>query len=94
MNTILKELRKFYPDAKAQDRELIDAGIRPQAIKTEYGDAGILYFGTEFVSTGDITIFALLGASWENFVCVSILLEGIQNLLLGLCKRNDAQADM
>jgi malate dehydrogenase (quinone) len=44
MNTRLKELRNFYPDAKAEDWKLIDAGIRVQAIKKEDGDAGIVHF--------------------------------------------------
>ena len=63
MNTRLGELRNFYPDAKADDWRLIDAGIRVQAIKKEDGDAGIVHFGTEVVTSKDRSISALLGAS-------------------------------
>ena len=46
MNARMRELANFYPDAKAEDWKLIDAGIRVQAIKKEDGDAGIVHFGT------------------------------------------------
>ena len=62
MNTRMKELRNFYPDANTDDWELIDAGIRVQAIKKEDGDAGIVHFGTEVISDQDKTLSALLGA--------------------------------
>ena len=75
MKTRLKELRNFYPEAKSKDWKLIDAGIRVQAIKKEDGDAGIVHFGTEVVTTKDKTISALLGASPGASVCVSIVLE-------------------
>ena len=94
MNTRLKELRNFYPSAKAQDWKLIDAGIRVQAIKKEDGDAGIVHFGTEVVTTEDKSISALLGASPGASVCVSIVLEVIQKCFPELCKRKEAQAKM
>ena len=87
MNTRLKELRNFYPDAEEQDWKLIDAGIRVQAIKKEDGDAGIVHFGTEVVTTEDKTISALLGASPGASVCVNIVLEVAQNVF-----RNCARA--
>ena len=92
MNTRLNELRNFYPDAKAQDWKLIDAGIRVQAIKKEDGDAGIVHFGTEVVTTEDKSISALLGASPGASVCVNIVLEVIQKCFPKLCKRKEAQA--
>ena len=84
MDTRLKELRNFYPDAKAEDWKLIDAGIRVQAIKKEDGDAGIVHFGTEVVTSEDCSIAALLGASPGNSVCVNIVLEVAHKCFTGL----------
>ena len=91
MNTRLKELRNFYPAARAQDWKLIDAGIRVQAIKKEDGNAGIVHFGTEVVTTEDKTISALLGASPGASVCVNIVLEVVQKCLPGLFKKEEVQ---
>ena len=84
MNTRLRELRNFYPDAKAEDWKLIDAGIRVQAIKKEDGDAGIVHFGTEVVTSEDCSVSALLGASPGASVCVNIVLEVAQKCFAGL----------
>lgn len=78
METRMKELRNFYPGAKTEDWELIDAGIRVQAIKKEDGDAGIVHFGTEVVTSADKSISALLGASPGASVSTNIILEVIQ----------------
>ena len=75
METRLKELRNFYPDAKREDWKLIDAGIRVQAIKKEDGDAGIVHFGTEVVTNKKKTISALLGASPGASVSTDIILK-------------------
>lgn len=75
METRLGELRNFYPDAKESDWELIDAGIRVQAIKKEDGDAGIVHFGTEVVTNDAATISALLGASPGASVSTNIILQ-------------------
>ena len=91
MNTRLKELRNFYPDAKAQDWKLIDAGIRVQAIKKDDGDAGIVHFGTEVVTTKDKSISALLGASPGASVCVNIVLEIVQKCMPELYKKEEIQ---
>jgi malate dehydrogenase (quinone) len=91
MNTRLKELRNFYPAAKAKDWKLIDAGIRVQAIKKEDGDAGIVHFGTEVVTTEDKTISALLGASPGASVCVNIVLELVKKCFPELCKNEEVQ---
>lgn len=78
METRLKELRNFYPDAKKGDWKLIDAGIRVQAIKKEDGDAGIVHFGTEVLTSEDRSISALLGASPGASVSANIILEVIR----------------
>ncbi len=91
MNTRLKELRNFYPDAKAEDWKLIDAGIRVQAIKKEDGDAGIVHFGTEVVTSKDRTVSALLGASPGASVCVNIVLEVARKCFSELFTRDEVQ---
>jgi malate dehydrogenase (quinone) len=91
MNTRLKELRNFYPDAKAKDWKLIDAGIRVQAIKKEDGDAGIVHFGTEVVTSKDRSISALLGASPGASVCVNIVLEVARKCFGELFAKDDVQ---
>ncbi|MEM1013801.1 MAG: malate:quinone oxidoreductase, partial [Planctomycetota bacterium] len=78
MNTRLVELRNFYPDAKADDWKLIDAGIRVQAIKKTDGDAGIVHFGTEVITDEANTISALLGASPGASVSANIMLDVIK----------------
>ncbi len=78
METRLGELRHFYPDAKAEDWKLIDAGIRVQAIKKEDGDAGIVHFGTEIVTDTDLSLSALLGASPGASISTSIIIEIVQ----------------
>ena len=91
MNTRLNELRNFYPDAKAEDWKLIDAGIRVQAIKKEDGDAGIVHFGTEVVTSKDKTVSALLGASPGASVCVNIVLEVAQKCFGDLFAKDEVQ---
>jgi len=91
MKTRMNELRNFYPDAQVKDWKLIDAGIRVQAIKKEDGDAGIVHFGTEVVTTEDKSISALLGASPGASVCVNIVLEVIQKCFPQLSKNEKAK---
>lgn len=45
------------------DWELIDAGIRVQAIKKTDGQAGIVHYGTEVITDENRSICALLGVS-------------------------------
>lgn len=75
MKTRMGELRNFYPNAKTEDWELIDAGIRVQAIKKEDGDAKIIHFGTEVVTDKECSLSALLGASPGASVSTNIILE-------------------
>ncbi|MDQ8208347.1 malate dehydrogenase (quinone) [Coraliomargarita sp. SDUM461003] len=78
METRLGELRNFYPGAKAEDWKLIDAGIRVQAIKKEDGDAGIVHFGTEMVTSADCSLTALLGASPGASVSTNVIVQIVQ----------------
>lgn len=76
METRVRALRDFYPDAHAADWRLVDAGIRVQALKK--ADAGRLYFGTEVVTARDGSLAALLGASPGASVSANIALQVIQ----------------
>ncbi|MEC8614202.1 MAG: malate dehydrogenase (quinone) [Verrucomicrobiota bacterium] len=78
MKTRMKELKAFFPDAREEDWRLIDAGIRVQAIKNEDGDAGIVHFGTEVLTTKDLSLSTLLGASPGASVSTNIILEVIK----------------
>jgi len=78
MQSRMKVLRVFYPNAEAKDWKLIDAGIRVQAIKKTDGQAGIVHYGTEVLTSADRSMSALLGASPGASVCVNIVLEVIK----------------
>jgi malate dehydrogenase (quinone) len=71
----LDELQAYYPDAKMEDWELIEAGYRVQVIKKDEEEGGVLEFGTEVVSAADGSIAALLGASPGASTAVSIMLD-------------------
>lgn len=90
----LKVLHVFYPDAKAADWKLIDAGIRVQAIKKTDGEAGIVHYGTEIITNSKRTLAALLGASPGASVCVSIMLDVIKTCLPNLLQTSEGQARM
>ena len=94
MRVRLSELRNFYPDARAEDWKLIDAGIRVQAIKKEDGSAGIVHFGTELVTADDLSLSALLGASPGASVSTGIILEIIQKCFAHLLKTDNGHQRM
>jgi len=77
MEDRLAVLREFYPAANAEDWRLIDAGIRVQAIKQTDGEAGIVHYGTEVLTSADRTVSALLGASPGASTSVHIITEVI-----------------
>ncbi len=74
----MKVLHIFYPNAHAKDWKLVDGGIRVQAIKRTDGEAGIVHYGTEVLTSADRSMAALLGASPGASVCVNITLEVIK----------------
>jgi malate dehydrogenase (quinone) len=78
MEQRLESLRRFYPQAKAEDWRLEVAGQRVQIIKKDPKKGGVLQFGTELVSARDGSLAALLGASPGASVTVSIMLELIE----------------
>lgn len=75
----IEALRKFVPNAKAEDWEVITAGQRVQVIKdTEDGGKGTLQFGTEVVTGKDGSVAALLGASPGASTAVSVMLDVLE----------------
>lgn len=80
----MNALREFFPNARTEDWQLVQAGIRVQTIKR--ADRGAIYFGTEVVSSQDRTLSALLGASPGASVAVSIAMEVIKKNLPHLLK--------
>ena len=84
----IKELQVFFPEAKAEDWKLEDAGQRVQIIKNVPNEGGTLEFGTEIVASQDGSIAALLGASPGASTSVSIMLN-----LLEKCFPNEMQGE-
>lgn len=74
----MKVLHIFYPNAQAKDWRLQDGGIRVQAIKKTDGEAGIVHFGTEVLTSADKSMSALLGASPGASVSVNIVMQVIE----------------
>lgn len=68
-------LQKFYPEARFEDWELVQAGQRVQIIKKDKEEGGVLKFGTEIVTNEDHSLSALLGASPGASTAVSIMLD-------------------
>ena len=72
----MKELRRFVPNAKDEDWDLLIAGKRIQIIKdTDHSGRGYIQFGTEIVQSDDNTLAALLGESPGASTSVSIMLD-------------------
>ncbi len=92
MDSRLAALRTFYPEARAGDWRLVDAGIRVQALKK--ADAGRLYFGTEVVTAPDGSLAALLGASPGASVAANIALQVIQTCFPDRLRSPDGYARM
>ena len=74
----IRVLRTFNPSAQAADWRLVDAGIRVQAIKKTDGEAGIVHYGTEVLTSSDQSIAALLGASPGASVSAHIVVQVIR----------------
>ncbi len=92
MATRLRLLSTYYPNVKAKDWRLRDAGIRVQAIKKEDGEAGIVHYGTELVTHADKSIAALLGASPGASVSVSIMMEVLATCMPHLLEPHGSEA--
>ncbi len=81
-------LREYFPNAKAEDWELVVAGQRVQVIKKDDKEGGVLEFGTEVVHSADGSICALLGASPGASTSVSIMLDVLKS-----CFKNEMQSE-
>jgi malate dehydrogenase (quinone) len=79
MEDRLAAVREYYPNARAEDWRLVEAGIRVQAIKR--ADRGAVHFGTEVFSSADRSLAALLGASPGASVSVNIALNVVRSCL-------------
>ncbi|MEG0380319.1 MAG: malate dehydrogenase (quinone) [Kurthia sp.] len=72
----IEELRKFVPEAKDEEWEIVVAGQRVQVIKdTEKGGKGTLQFGTEVITGANGSVAALLGASPGASTAVQVMLN-------------------
>jgi len=76
-----EELLKYYPNAKKEDWELINAGQRVQVIKKNEEGEGILEFGTEIIVTEDGTLSGILGASPGASTAAAIMLKILTKML-------------
>ena len=76
----LEALQAYYPGARLEDWQLIDAGQRVQIIKKDPVKGGILQFGTEMVSADDGSLSALLGASPGASTAAPIMLELLKSM--------------
>ena len=71
----IEALKEYFPNAKQEDWELLEAGQRVQVIKKDEKEGGILEFGTEVISTSDGTLACLLGASPGASTAVAIMID-------------------
>ncbi len=71
-------LKDYFPEANAEDWELLTAGQRVQIIKRDPEKGGVLQFGTEVVSAADGSLAALLGASPGASTAAPIMLNLLQ----------------
>ena len=78
----LADLRKFYPDANAEDWQLENAGIRVQIMKKPNIGTPKLEFGTEIIFSGKNNLAALLGASPGASISVKSMIEVIEKCFL------------
>lgn len=74
----MRALRRFVPDARAADWEVITAGQRVQVVKRVNGRGSIAGFGTEVVTPAQGGLAALLGASPGASASVAIMLDVLE----------------
>ncbi|TMR38609.1 malate dehydrogenase (quinone) [Nonomuraea zeae] len=74
----LRALRRFVPDARPEDWEVVTAGQRVQVVKRVAGRGSIAGFGTEVVTSAHGGLAALLGASPGASASVAIMLDVLE----------------
>jgi len=77
-NAKVEELKRYYPEAKAEDWKLTTAGQRVQIIKANKEVGGTIEFGTEVICSADGSLSALLGASPGASTSVPIMIQVIE----------------
>ncbi|MGA1831991.1 malate dehydrogenase (quinone) [Rhizobium wenxiniae] len=87
----LAELRKYFPNAKAEDWRFWQAGQRVQIIKKDAEKGGVLKLGTEIVAAEDSTIAALLGASPGASTAAPIMLDVLKKVFAEKLKTQEWQ---
>lgn len=73
-------LKVYFPNAKAEDWRLWQAGQRVQIIKRDPEKGGVLKLGTEIVAAKDSSIAALLGASPGASTAAPIMLDVLKKV--------------
>ncbi|KQN53272.1 malate:quinone oxidoreductase [Pseudomonas sp. Leaf48] len=76
----LNALKEYFPNAKAEDWRLWQAGQRVQIIKRDETAGGVLKLGTEIVASQDGSIAGLLGASPGASTAAPIMLTVLQKV--------------
>ncbi len=76
----LNALKEYFPNAKAEDWRLWQAGQRVQIIKRDEAAGGVLKLGTEIVASVDGTIAGLLGVSPGVSTAAPIMLTVLQKV--------------
>ncbi|VVO21451.1 malate dehydrogenase (quinone) [Pseudomonas fluorescens] len=76
----LNALKEYFPNAKAEDWRLWQAGQRVQIIKRDEEKGGVLKLGTEVVSSQDGSIAGLLGASPGASTAAPIMLTVLEKV--------------
>ena len=76
----LNALKEYFPNAKAEDWRLWQAGQRVQIIKRDEEKGGVLKLGTEIVASQDGSIAGLLGASPGASTAAPIMLNVLEKV--------------
>lgn len=87
----IEALKEYFPNAKMDDWELLDAGQRVQVIKKDEELGGTLEFGTEIITNEDGSLACLLGASPGASTAVSIMIDVLNKCFQNQMKSADWQ---
>ncbi|WP_347907268.1 malate dehydrogenase (quinone) [Pseudomonas grandcourensis] len=90
----LNALKEYFPNAKAEDWRLWQAGQRVQIIKRDEAAGGVLKLGTEIVASQDGSIAGLLGASPGASTAAPIMLTVLQKVFKDKVATPDWQAKL
>ncbi|KJZ46197.1 MULTISPECIES: malate dehydrogenase (quinone) [Pseudomonas] len=90
----MNALKEYFPNAKAEDWRLWQAGQRVQIIKRDEAAGGVLKLGTEIVASQDGSIAGLLGASPGASTAAPIMLTVLQKVFKDKVATPDWQAKL